>query len=275
MSKVFVNGIEDNKLSVSDRGFQYGDGLFETITYKNNQLQLWEEHMLRLNNSCDRLSLKKVDESLWLEDIKKLELANDSVIKLSMSRGNSVRGYLYDEASNVTRVTASFDFPSYPEENKTGISAIICKTPISMNTALAGMKHLNRLDNVLARNEWNDSAISEGFMFDNQGHIIEGTMSNVFCVLGNELYSPLLEQCGVAGVMRQQVIDIAEKLNIPVNIVDISKANFLQMDAAFITNSLIGIWPVKKIIDGENSVEFQSSELIDGIKQKLLQVMSV
>lgn len=275
MSKVIVNGVEESKLSVSDRGFQYGDGLFETITYKNNQLQLWDEHIQRLNSSCERLSLKRVDESLWLEDIKNLELVNDSVIKLSLSRGNSARGYLYDEESNVTRVTASFDLPSYPEENQTGINAIICKTPVSMNTALAGMKHLNRLDNVLARNEWNDSAVSEGFMFDNQGHIIEGTMSNVFCVLGDELYSPLLEQCGITGVMRQQVINIAEKLNIPVNIVDISKANFLSMDAIFITNSLIGIWPVKKIIDGENSVEFQQSKLIDDIKQKLLQVISV
>ena len=156
-----------------------------------------------------------------------------------------------------------------------GITATICETPVSMNTALAGMKHLNRLDNVLARNEWNDSAVAEGFMFDNQGHIIEGTMSNVFCVLGTELYSPLLEQCGVAGVMRQKVIDIAGTLNIPVNIVDISKDNFLQMDAVFITNSLIGIWPVKKIIDGENSVQFQQSELIDDIKQKFLQIISV
>jgi len=275
MSKVIVNGIEESKLSTSDRGFQYGDGLFETITFKNNQLQLWDEHMQRLNNSCERLSLKRVDESLWLEDIKKLDLVNDSVIKLSLSRGNSVRGYLYDEASNVTRVTASFNVPSYPEDNKMGITATICKTPVSMNSALAGMKHLNRLDNVLARNEWNDSAVAEGFMLDNQGHIIEGTMSNVFCVLGDELYSPLLEQCGITGVMRQQVINIAEKLNIPVNIVDISKANFLQMDAVFITNSLIAIWPVKKIIDGENSVVFQQSKLIDDIKQKLSQVLSV
>ncbi|MCW9047681.1 MAG: aminodeoxychorismate lyase [Gammaproteobacteria bacterium] len=275
MSKTIVNGSEESNISVSDRGFQYGDGLFETIIYKNNRLQLWNEHIQRLNDSCDRLSLKKVDEALWLEDIKKLDLVNDSVIKLSLSRGNSARGYLYDEESNVTRVTASFDLPSYPEENQTGIIATICKTPVSMNIALAGMKHLNRLDNVLARNEWTDSVISEGFMLDNQGHIIEGTMSNVFCVLGDELYSPLLEQCGITGIMRQQVITIAEKLNTPVNIVDISKANFLSMDAIFITNSLIGMWPVKKIIDGENSVEFQQSKLIDDIKQKLLQVISV
>jgi len=274
MSKVIINGVEDSKLSVSDRGFQYGDGLFETITYKNNQLQLWKEHLQRLNDSCDRLSLKKVDESLWLEDVKKLDLDNDSVIKLSLSRGNSARGYRYDEESNVTRVTASFDLPSYPEDNQSGINAIICKTPVSMNTALAGMKHLNRLDNVLARNEWNDKAITEGFMLDNQGHIIEGTMSNVFCVLGAELYSPQLEQCGVAGIMRQQVIDIAEDLNIPVNIVDISKPNFMQMDAVFITNSLIGLWPVKTITDGENDVTFQQNELIDIIRKRLQQLVA-
>jgi len=274
MNRIIVNGIEENNLSVRDRGFQYGDGLFETIAYKNNKLQFWDEHMQRLNSSCDRLSLKRVDESLWLNDIKKMHLVNDSVIKLSLSRGNSERGYLYDEVSNVTRVTASFDFPSYSEENLKGINAIICKTPVSMNTALAGMKHLNRLDNVLARNEWGDSEISEGFMFDNQGHVIEGTMSNVFCVLGAELYSPLLEQSGIAGIMRQQVIDIAGELNIPVNIVDISKANFLQMDAIFVTNSLIGLWPVKKIFEGESSFEFQQNKLLDDVKNNLLQVVA-
>lgn len=275
MNKVIINGIEEANLSVRDRGFQYGDGLFETIAYKNSKLQFWNEHMQRLRNSCDRLSLNQVDVSLWLEDIKKMGLVNDAVIKLSLSRGNSERGYLYDATSSVTRVTAAFDFPSYSAENLKGIKATICKTPVSMNTALAGMKHLNRLDNVLARNEWIDSEIAEGFMFDNQGHVIEGTMSNVFCVLGAELYSPLLEQSGVAGIMRQQVINVAEQLNIPVNIVDISKANFLQMDAVFVTNSLIGLWPVKNIIEDEKSIEFQKNKLLDEIKHKLLQVIAV
>ncbi|RDH86109.1 MAG: aminodeoxychorismate lyase [endosymbiont of Galathealinum brachiosum] len=275
MTNVLINGFEETSIDVRDRGFQYGDGLFETISYTNKKLQFWDEHMQRLRNSCNRLSLACVDESLWLEDIDKLELDDNSVVKLMISRGVSGRGYIYAEGDSVTRVTASFAMPDYPEEHRQGITTTICKTPISINAALAGMKHLNRLDNVLARNEWNDSDITEGFMFDSHDHVIEGTMSNVFCVMGDELYTPLLERCGVEGVMRQQVINIAAELKIPVNIVDISKQNFLQMDAVFVTNSLIGIWPVKKIIDDEDSVDFKQHKMLDDINHKLIQLMSI
>lgn len=266
MTNVLINGFKTTNVDVCDRGFQYGDGLFETIAYKNNKCQLWDEHMQRLRNSCDRLSLTCVDESLWLEDIGKLALKGDAVIKLSISRGISGRGYAYAEGDNVTRVTASFDMPDYPDDNARGITATICKTPISINTVLAGMKHLNRLDNVLARNEWKGNDITEGFMFDDKEHVIEGTMSNVFCVMGDELYTPILERCGVAGVMRQQVINFAAELNVPVNIVDISKQNFLLMDAVFITNSIIGLWPVKKIGD----VEFKENKLLKKIQTNLI-----
>ena len=273
MNMILVNGIEETNINVLDRGFQYGDGLFETIAFKNNKLQLWDEHMQRLRYGCERLSLDTVDESLWLEDIDKCQLSEDTVIKLSVSRGVSGRGYAYSQGDSVTRVTASFSMPGYPEVNWQGINATLCRTPISMNSALAGIKHLNRLDNVLARNEWKTADIAEGFMFDSQGHVIEGTMSNVFCVLGDELYTPALERCGVAGVMREQVINCAKELKIPVSIVDISKQNFLQMDAVFITNSLIGLWPVMKIVENEGSVEFHQNKLLDEIKLKLNSVL--
>lgn len=275
MTKVLINGFEKTSIDVRDRGFQYGDGLFETIRYKNKKLQFWDEHMQRLRNGCNRLSLMCVDESIWLNDIKNLELDENSVVKLMISRGVSGRGYIFAEDDNVTRVTVSFNMPDYPEENQQGINTTICRTPVSINTALAGMKHLNRLENVLARNEWSNEGIAEGFMFDDQGHVIEGTMSNVFCVMGDELYTPLLERCGVEGVMRQQVINIADELNVPVNIVDISKQNFLQMDAVFVTNSLIGIWPVKKITGDEDSVNFQQHKMLDDINHKLMQLMSI
>lgn len=265
MNKVFINGVQENHIDILDRGFQYGDGLFETIAYKNNKLQFWDEHMQRLHDSCKRLSLAVVDESLWLDDIKQCQLPVDAVIKLSLSRGVSGRGYAYAGDDSVTRVTASFKLPDYPQANQTGISAMLCKTPVSVNPMLAGMKHLNRLDNVLARNEWHDSVIAEGFMFDSSGHIIQGTMSNVFCVLGDELYTPLLEQCGVAGIMREQVIKLASELDIPLNIVDISQPNFLQMDGVFVTNSLIGIWPVLELAE----IKFQQNSLIKRLQNEL------
>lgn len=262
MIKTYINGIEESLINVRDRGFQYGDGIFETIAYKNNKLELWHEHMQRLQLGCERLSLKKVEPSLWLADFKKLNISADAVIKICISRGISSRGYAYNSQHEITRVISASSWPDYPLENSRGITAIFCKTPVSMNAALAGLKHLNRLDNVLARNEWNNSDIAEGLMLDNQGHIVEGTMSNVFCVLGDELYTPSLAQSGVAGIMRQQVIELAKKLKLSVNVVDINKENFLQMDALFITNSIIGIWPIKKIIDENISLSFKKNKIL-------------
>ncbi|VAW54183.1 Aminodeoxychorismate lyase [hydrothermal vent metagenome] len=268
MNKVIINGNESTTIDIHDRGFQYGDGLFETIAYKKNKLQLANEHFKRLRLGCERLSLTGVDESLWFDDIEKCQLKHDSIIKLVVSRGVSARGYAFGK-NNITRVTSSYPMPEYPLAYAQGITARICTTPISMNASLAGLKHLNRLDNVLARNEWNDLEITEGFMLDNMSNVIEGTMSNVFGVLNNELYTPRLEQCGIAGVIRSQVIILAKKMNIVVNIVDIKRHFFLQMDAVFITNSLIGLWPVKQIGD----MTFQKHLLVTQLQTELFKCL--
>jgi len=266
MTNILINGIESTCIDARDRGFQYGDGVFETIAWKDGKLQLWDEHMLRMQSACERLSLACVDAENWLNDIQQLNPENDCVIKLSISRGVSGRGYAYDKEDSVTRVAAVYPWPNYTQQSENGINAIICQTPISINPSLAGIKHLNRLDNVLAKNEWQDEGIAEGLMLDNHQHVIEGTMSNVFCVLDNELYTPALVRCGVSGVMRQQVIHIAEQMDIPVNVIEISKQNFLQMDAVFVTNSIIGLWTVNKIIDDDVETEFAENELVNQLK---------
>jgi len=102
-------------------------------------------------------------------------------------------------------------------------------------------------------------------MFDNKDNLIEGTMSNVFCIHDNQLYTPDLTQCGVAGVMRERIINIAKSMNVIVNMVDIKRQDFLTMDAIFITNSLIGMWSIKEI----DSIEFQKNALINRLQDKL------
>jgi 4-amino-4-deoxychorismate lyase len=112
---------------------------------------------------------------------------------------------------------------------------------------MAGLKHFNRLENVLARNEWIDNSIAEGLMLDDHGNVIEGTMSNVFAAKDGELHTPQLNRAGVSGVMRAHVINLAKQQNLIVHEHDISLSTLRQMDEVFLTNSLIGIWPVKKI----------------------------
>lgn len=250
MQNILINGQAGSQIDVRDRGFQYGDGVFETIACRDGQLQFWQAHMLRLDNACERLNLPKIPAQQWLDDIAALQPQGDAVIKLILSRGVSGRGYAYSDSEQPPlRVSALYPWPDYPQQNQQGINAIICKTPVSINPALAGIKHLNRLDNVLARNEWREPDIAEGLMLDHQQHVIEGTMSNVFCVLDDQLYTPSLELCGVRGVMREQIIQLARSQGITVNEIEISQQNFLQMDEIFVSNSLIGIWPVTRIVD--------------------------
>lgn len=250
MQNILINGQAASQIDVRDRGFQYGDGVFETIACKNGQLQFWQAHMQRMHDACERLNLPVIAAQQWLDDIAMLQPRGDAVIKLTLSRGVCGRGYAYsDSEQQPLRVCALYPWPDYPQQNQQGISAMICKTPVSINTALAGIKHLNRLDNVLARNEWRDPHIAEGLMLDHQQHVIEGTMSNVFCVLDDQLYTPSLEQCGVRGVIRDQIIQLARSQGVTLNEIDISQQNFLQMDEIFVSNSLIGIWPVTSIVD--------------------------
>jgi len=250
MQNILINGQAASQIDVRDRGFQYGDGVFETIACKNGQLEFWQAHMQRLADACERLNLPAVPAQQWLDDIVALQPQGEAVIKLILTRGVSGRGYAYsDSEQQPLRVCALYPWPDYPQQNQQGINAIICKTPVSMNAALAGIKHLNRLDNVLARNEWRDPHIAEGLMLDHQQHVIEGTMSNVFCVLDDQLYTPSLDRCGVRGVMREQIIQLAQSQGITLNEIDISRQNFLQMDEIFVSNSLIGIWPVTSIVD--------------------------
>jgi 4-amino-4-deoxychorismate lyase len=271
MQNILINGQPVSQIDVRDRGFQYGDGVFETIACRNGQLQFWQAHMQRLQDACERLNLPVIPAQQWLDDIAALQPRGDVVIKLIQSRGVSGRGYAYsDSEQQPVRVCALYPWPDYPQQNQQGIRVMICKTPVSINPALAGIKHLNRLDNVLARNEWREPHIAEGLMLDHQQHVIEGTMSNVFCVLDDQLYTPALELCGVRGVVREQIIQLARSQGITVNEIDISLQNFLQMDEIFVSNSLIGVWPVTSIVDQPGGQ--YSSSVAQQLQQQLQQL---
>jgi 4-amino-4-deoxychorismate lyase len=127
------------------------------------------------------------------------------------------------------------------------VSVRYCATPISANPVLAGIKHLNRLEQVLARAEWQDPEIAEGLMTDADGRVVEGTMSNLFVVSAEGLSTPPVDRSGVAGVMRGLVLDLAVQLGLPVRVCEIRRSDLQRADVLFLTNSLIGLWPVRQL----------------------------
>ena len=249
MVSTLINGIETSSIDARDRGFQYGDGLFETLRIRHGRPCLWSAHMARLAHGCERLGLPMPDEALLRDEVERLCCGEaDGVLKIVLTRGNGGRGYRPPQDPTPTRLLARFPAPDHPPENRTrGVAVRICDTRMGHSPALAGLKHLNRLEQVLARAEWNDIGIAEGLMQDIEGNIIEGTMSNLFVVQAGVLRTPELSRCGVAGVMRAQVMAGAEALGIPVGEERLDLRDLAAADELFLSNSVIGIWPVRRL----------------------------
>ncbi|MEI6067001.1 MAG: aminodeoxychorismate lyase [Methylococcaceae bacterium] len=246
---ILVNGECREHIEISDRGFQYGDGLFETIAVINGQPVFFDRHIGRLNAGCRRLYIPFPGAELLAFEAQKLsEHSSNAVLKLILTRGSGGRGYRQPDVIQATRVLSLHPFPDYPGSYKEqGIVARFCDTRLGLNPALAGIKHLNRLEQILARAEWTDPAIQEGIMLDINGHVIEGTMSNLFYVKNHTLYTSVLTFAGVAGIIRGILMAISSIQGISAIEHTFTQDELLSADEVFVCNSIAGIWPVRQI----------------------------
>ena len=244
-----VNGQPSDVIPVIDRGFQYADGLFETIAVKDGEPLLFDRHLERLALGCAKLGIAPPAPGvLGSEALSLCRGAERAVLKLMLTRGSGGRGYRPDGAGPPTRVTAVLPWPDYaPACREQGVVLRLCRTRLGSNPDLAGLKHLARLEQVLARGEWSDPSIQEGLMLDGQLRVIEGTMSNVFLVRGEHLVTPRLDACGVKGVMRAAVIACASRMGVACEERDVAVEELQSADGLFLTNSLIGLWPVRRL----------------------------
>ncbi len=248
MEITLVNGNEINCLSPADRGFQYGDGLFETIAVKGGQPEYLSSHLERLLHGCHRLGIDPPSPALLRGEIFRVcDESDKAVIKIVVTRGHGERGYRPDRSLQTTRVVTWYPWPDYPKYYRDdGILTTVCNTRLSKNPALAGIKHLNRLEQVLARGEWQDE-YQEGLMLDSDDLVIEGTMSNVFLLRGDRLLTPDLSASGVDGIMRNKILECAATLGINTSICKLQLVDVYNAESLFFSNSIIGIWPVKKL----------------------------
>lgn len=268
---IAVNGVLGAQVSPLDRGFAYGDGVFETCKMLHGKIPLWHLHKERLLKSCEKLlipvamdligvQLANLIASLATTDIE------NAVVKITVTRGQGGRGYRAPDSVSPTIVIGVFPAVNYPQSYFSGgVSVRLCNQRLSCNPSLAGLKHLNRLEQVLARAEWQDDAIAEGIVLDAQGNLIEAVFSNVFLIKNGELFTPDLSEAGVAGVMRRFIIEtLAPQVGLKVHIKRLSLGDLINADAAFLCNSLYGIWPLTKLL-GENAHDFN----VDAITLKL------
>lgn len=267
-----INGKSTTEISYLDRGLQYGDGVFETIAVNNGKLLCWDKHIERLNLGCKRLNIPlQSSEALKNEALSLIHSNKKSVIKIIITRGQGGRGYAIPEQTEPGRIVSLYSFPNYPEDNSNGISVRICEYRYAYNETLAGIKHMNRLEQVMARSEWSNTDIAEGIVLDKEGNVIEGTMSNIFCVINNVLLTPKLNLCGVEGIVRNIILELAPTLGVDTEVKTISLDELKHADEIFICNSVIGLWPVIKLEEQALSI----GKLSKQIKQTLLETNSI
>ncbi len=247
---ILVNGKPGSTIGVMDRGLQYGDGLFETLAVDRGQPLCLDRHLGRLASGSRSLEIPFPDEGALREDLATVTKGvGRGVVKIILTRGASARGYRAAANPTPTRIVSSHPWPPFPQENRVeGVALRLCRTRLSINLRLAGLKHLNRLEQVLAVNEIDDPKVSEGLMLDTDGAVVEGTMSNLFYVEGGRLMTPELSRCGVHGIIRGEILDWArENLDRPVGQSRVGPETLLKADECFLCNSLIGVWPVRSI----------------------------
>lgn len=244
-----VNGQVDTSLNTLDRGLNYGHGVFETMKITSGRPLLWHDHLSRLLSSCERLKISIETLQADLEnDLLSLPALDQAVLKVIVTAGVGGRGYQAPVGSMPTRIVQVFSYPSYPDQPALlGIKARWCQIQLSSAPLLAGMKHLNRLEQVLARSEWSDQDIREGIVCGSDGFLAEGTMSNLFVVRDGVLKTPLLSNYGVEGIMRNHLLQLAHAAEIPVEVAPLSKEDLLTADEVFFCNSLIEIWPLRQL----------------------------
>jgi 4-amino-4-deoxychorismate lyase len=264
-----VDGEVRDGIPVRDRGLHYGDGLFETILIRDGMPCLWNRHMQRLALGAERLGFTLPSLALLRDEAARVSAGLDrAVLKMMITRGVGGRGYAPPLSPHPRRILLSYALSSSDEQLAArGVSIRYCSTPASLNSSLAGIKHLNRLDAVLARREWDDPEIAEGLMCDEDGNLVGGTMTNLFVWDGVGLATPGVDRCGIAGTVRAETLEAAARAGIGCVVRPLSRSEVECAVGLFLTNARIGVWPVVQFGSRLFDLDRLPNRLISSIRQ--------
>ncbi len=261
-ARALLNGEPASKSAFSDRACHFGDGLFETLAVREGRPCLWQWHWDRLRTGCERLGLSAPARDLIEKEV--LALCNDQprgVLKIMLTAGAAGTGYVRDQNASVSRWIRVAPWPDiHPWSTETPLTARVCELRLASQPQLAGIKHLNRLEQVLARNEL-PKAVDEGIVCDSRGRVVEGISANLFARIGNTFVTPRIVDCGVAGTVRHQILERGRACGIEVAETQLDLEALQHADAVYVTNALLGIRPLARIDDRELPIQRRSAEL--------------
>ncbi len=242
---VLINGERSSNINVMDRGLHYGDGVFRTLKIDSGRVRWWADHFRKLAEDCAALAIPCPEEQVLVSEVNQLAAEPAvGVIKIIVSRGAGQRGYTIQAGAETTRVVMGF--PASRHENQ-DVRVRWCDLRLASQPKLAGIKHLNRLENILSRSEWTDPDIAEGLLMDEAGFVICGTMTNLFIVEKNKLFTPDISRSGVAGVTRGRIMRMAKQRGQTVHVDKITRERLLAADEILLCNSLVEVWRVAEL----------------------------
>jgi 4-amino-4-deoxychorismate lyase len=247
---VQVDGRDSPGIDALDRGLHYGDGLFETIACRAGEPRFLQLHLQRLAEGCAALGIRYAQFPALAAQIRSVAARQaDGLIKLILTRGSATaRGYGAQGDETARTLLLQYRWP--PEDPacwQRGVAVRTAGGRLGENPALAGLKHLNRLEQVLIRGEWTDPEIQEALVFSSSGWLVSGTMSNVFLVRDARIMTPAITHAGVRGVMRRVVLEAAQRGGLAVSETALDAAALDAAEEIFLTNARIGIWPVRAL----------------------------
>lgn len=250
----------ESLVNTNDRAFNYGDGVFTTMLVKRGNVQLLSLHVRRVVNDAARLGISLSSELLYEAITSKANTLSEdrTVLKVHVSAGEGGRGYSRcPEASPLVRFSSS-SYPSHYDELKMlGMSLICANIALALQPALAGIKHLNRLEQILVKNEISAAQlilkqdIHDAVVCDTQGNIVESSVGNLYWRKGQKWYTPKLDQSGVNGVVRQVLLEYFALSGIDVEEVTLPLNSLSDASAVIVTNALMGVMPVSQVVDQE------------------------
>lgn len=260
---MLINGLRIDTISARDRGLAYGDGHFTTMAVKEGRVQQWPAHLARLQQGCLRLAMVEPDWTVLTQELAQLVAGEAySVAKVILTRGEGGRGYDGSECHQTTRILSLTPFPThYAQWQQQGVNLRVCHQRIGDAPMLAGLKTLNRLEQVLLKHELVSRGVVEGVVLSSRGVLVEGVSANLFWRRGMTVFTPDLSRCGVDGIMRRQVMTMLKQMSIELRVVEAPLESLWQAEEVWLTNTLMGVVPVNGIDDKHYSAPLLSRRL--------------
>jgi 4-amino-4-deoxychorismate lyase len=265
----WIDGLPAHSLPADDRGLHYGDGLFETLRIRAGRPRFLEAHLARLNAGCARLAIPFVAGDALRQELSTICQATPAaaILKIIVTRGSATRrGYASAGDEQPRRLVTLFDASPLPESWRAGVTLSFASAPLADNATLAGIKHLGRLESVLALREAQAAGAAEAIFTGADGRLVSGAMSNLFVAKAGVVQTPAVDLAGVAGVMRGIVLRECAALGIPAGVGTVTRVDLESADEVFVTNARIGVVPVRRVGEHRFHMDALSRRLADHVE---------